>query len=98
ERWSMSATDEDVVPEYTSEPRLPAEPATPSWRPSAPPLALPGEPSVPPQTLPGLSPRDSQPDGEFSQQEQPSAERSRPRVVMPSVHDTAPLAPIPAAA
>ncbi|HVY28568.1 MAG TPA: response regulator, partial [Polyangiaceae bacterium] len=95
--WSIPSGEEDVVPEYTSEPRLPAEPATPSWRPSAPPLALPGEPSVPPQTLPGLSPRDSQPDAEFSQQEQPSAERSRPRVVMPSVHDTGPLVPVPAA-
>ena len=90
ERWSMSATDEDVVPEYTSEPRLPAEPATPSWRPSAPPLALPGEPSLPPETLPGLSPRDGQFEGEFMASEHSSAERSRPRVVMPSVHEAAP--------
>jgi CheY-like chemotaxis protein len=89
ERWSAPTTDEDVVPEYSSEPRLPAEPLAPSWRPSAPPLALPGEPSVPPETLPGLSPRDSQPDAEFAPSEQPSAERSRPRVVMPSVHEAA---------
>ncbi len=88
ERWSVP-TDEDVVPEYSSEPRLPAEPATPSWRPSAPPLALPGEPTVPPQTLPGLSPRESQPEAGFPASEQPSAERSRPRVVMPSVHEAA---------
>ena len=96
ERWSMSASDEDVVPEYTSEPRLPAEPATPSWRPSAPPLALPGEPSVPPETLPGLSPRDGVSEAEFTSTEQSSAGRSRPRVVMPSVHETA--APTAAAA
>jgi CheY-like chemotaxis protein len=89
DRWSVPTTDEDVVPEYTSEPRLPAEPATPSWRPSAPPLALPGEPSVPPETLPGLSPRDSQAETDFSVSEQPSAARSRPRVVMPSVHEAA---------
>ncbi len=88
ERWSVP-TDEDVVPEYTSEPRLPAEPATPSWRPSAPPLALPGEPTVPPETLPGLSPRDGSPDAGFAASEQSSAERSRPRVVMPSVHEAA---------
>lgn len=94
QRWSTPSGEEDVVPEYTSEPRLPAEPATPSWRPSAPPLALPGEPSLPPETLPGLSPRDLQLDGEFSANEQPSAERSRPRVVMPSVHEAAP-APAP---
>jgi DNA-binding response OmpR family regulator len=91
ERWSASS-DEDVVPEYSSEPRLPAEPLTPSWRPSAPPLALPGEPSVPPETLPGLSPRDSHADGDYSPQEVPSAERSRPRVVLPSVHEAAPAA------
>ena len=92
ERWSVPS-DEDVVPEYSSEPRLPAEPATPSWRPSAPPLALPGEPSVPPETLPGLSPRrdGGQSDAEFAASEQPSAERSRPRVVMPSVHEAAPV-------
>jgi hypothetical protein len=94
QRWSTPSGEEDVVPEYTSEPRLPAEPAAPSWRPSAPPLALPGEPSLPPETLPGLSPRDLQLDGEFSAHEQPSAERSRPRVVMPSVHEAAP-APAP---
>lgn len=90
ERWSTPA-DEDVVPEYSSEPRLPAAAAMPSWRPSAPPLALPGEPSVPPETIPGLSPlqRESQPDGDFGSQEHASAERSRPRVVLPSVHDTA---------
>ena len=88
ERWSAPA-DEDVVPEYTSEPRLPAEPAAPSWRPSAPPLALPGEPSVVPETLPGLSPRDSHPDASFMQSSHASAERSRPRVVMPSVHQSA---------
>jgi hypothetical protein len=92
ERWSAPTTDEDVVPEYTSEPRLPAEPATPSWRPSAPPLALPGELSVPPETLPGLSPRDSHPDAEFAPSEQSSAERSRPRVVMPSVHEASSVA------
>jgi CheY-like chemotaxis protein len=96
ERWSMSAGDEDVVPEYTSEPRLPAEPATPSWRPSAPPLALPGEPSLPPETLPGLSPRDNQAEVEFRSTEQASADRSRPRVVMPSVHEAA-AAPTPSA-
>jgi CheY-like chemotaxis protein len=92
ERWSVPS-DEDVVPEYSSEPRLPAEPATPSWRPSAPPLALPGEPSVPPETLPGLSPRreNSQLEAEFAATEQPSAERSRPRVVLPSVHEAAPV-------
>ena len=92
ERWSVPS-DEDVVPEYSSEPRLPAEPATPSWRPSAPPLALPGEPSVPPETLPGLSPRrdNNQLEAEFAASEQPSAERSRPRVVMPSVHEAAPV-------
>jgi DNA-binding response OmpR family regulator len=90
ERWSTPA-DEDVVPEYSSEPRLPAAAAMPSWRPSAPPLALPGEPSVAPETIPGLSPlqRDSQPEGDFASQEHASAERSRPRVVLPSVHDTA---------
>jgi CheY-like chemotaxis protein len=91
ERWSSPVTDEDVVPEYSSEPRMPAEPPMPSWRPSAPPLALPGEPSVPPETLPGLSPsgRDSQSDGDFNGAEHSSAERSRPRVVLPSVHETA---------
>lgn len=89
ERWSVPTGDEDVVPEYSSEPRLPAEPATPSWRPSAPPLALPGEPSVAPETLPGLSPRDSQTESDFEGSEQPSAARSRPRVVMPSVHEAA---------
>lgn len=91
ERWSAAVSDEDVVPEYSSEPRMPAEPAMPSWRPSAPPLALPGEPSVPPETLPGLSPlaRDSQPEADFSGVEHSSADRSRPRVVLPSVHDTA---------
>jgi CheY-like chemotaxis protein len=100
ERWSASA-DEDVVPEYSSEPRLPAERPMPSWRPSAPPLALPGEPSLPPETLPGLNPRDSQPEADFAAAadfapaEQSSAERSRPRVVLPSVHDAAPA---PAAA
>jgi hypothetical protein len=93
QRWSTPSGEEDVVPEYTSEPRLPAEPATPSWRPSAPPLALPGEPSLPPETLPGLSPRELQLDGEFSSHEQPSAERSRPRVVMPSVHEAVPAPP-----
>ncbi len=92
ERWSAPATDEDVVPEYSSEPRLPAEPATPSWRPSAPPLALPGDPSVPPETLPGLSPRhDSHLEAEFTAVEHVSAERSRPRVVLPSVHEAAPV-------
>jgi len=94
--WSVPTTDEDVVPEYTSEPRLPAEPATPSWRPSAPPLALPGEPTLPPETLPGLSPRDSQAETDFSTIEQSSTARSRPRVVMPSVHEAAP-APVPSA-
>jgi CheY-like chemotaxis protein len=91
ERWSAPVTDEDVVPEYTSEPRMPAEPPMPSWRPSAPPLALPGEPSVPPETLPGLSPlgRDSQTGGELHGAEHSSADRSRPRVVLPSVHETA---------
>lgn len=88
ERWSMPITDDDVVPEYTSEPRLPAEPAAPSWRPSAPPLALPGEPSLVPE-LQGLSSLD----GEPSPHEEP-AERARPRVVVPSVHEavTAPPA------
>jgi CheY-like chemotaxis protein len=95
ERWSVPTTDEDVVPEYTSEPRLPAEPLAPSWRPSAPPLALPGEPSVSPETLPGLSPRDSQAE-EFLSAEQSSAERSRPRVVMPSVHEATPAAVVSA--
>jgi hypothetical protein len=90
---STSAADEDVVPEYSSESRLPAEPAVPSWRPSAPPLALPGEPSVPPETLPGLSPGDGQPDPEFSSVEQSSSERSRPRVVLPSVKEGAEPAP-----
>lgn len=89
ERSSAPGGDEDVVPEYSSEPRLPAEGPTPSWRPSAPSLALPGEPSVPPETLPGLSPRDSRPDAEFAPAEHASAERSRPRVVMPSVHESA---------
>ncbi|HYJ11369.1 MAG TPA: response regulator, partial [Polyangiaceae bacterium] len=88
ERFSgISGAEEDVVPEYSSEPRLAAEPQAPSWRPSAPPLALPGEPSVPPETLPGLSPRDSQPDPELSSSEQSSSERSRPRVVLPSVKE-----------
>jgi hypothetical protein len=96
DRFSVSsAAEEDVVPEYSSEPRLPAEPSVPSWRPSAPPLALPGEPSVPPETLPGLSPRDSQPEPEFSAVEQSSAERSRPRVVMPSVKEGASEPPPP---
>ncbi|HKY38301.1 MAG TPA: response regulator [Polyangiaceae bacterium] len=90
ERFSIStAAEEDVVPEYTSEPRLPAEPSAPSWRPSAPPLALPGEPSVAPETLPGLSPRDNQQGPEFSAVEQASSERSRPRVVLPSVKEGA---------
>jgi CheY-like chemotaxis protein len=88
ERWSTAA-DEDVVPEYSSEPRLAAEAPMPSWRPSAPPLALPGEPSVVPETLPGLSPlqRDGQLDADFAPHEHASA--ARPRVVLPSVHDTA---------
>jgi CheY-like chemotaxis protein len=89
ERWSMPISDDDVVPEYSSEPRLPAEPAAPSWRPSAPPLALPGEPSVVPETLQGLNPAD----GEFPAREQLSADRARPRVVMPSVHEAAPASP-----
>ncbi|MDF3071459.1 MAG: hypothetical protein K0R38_7060 [Polyangiaceae bacterium] len=88
DRWSAPITDEDVVPEYSSEPRLPAEPLAPSWRPSAPPLALPGEPSVPPETSPGLGPVLAD---DFAMSEQPSAERSRPRVVMPSVHDAGPV-------
>lgn len=90
ERWATSS-DEDVVPEYASEPRLPAEAPLPSWRPSAPPLALPGQPSLPPETIPGLSPlnREGQPDPDVALQEHASAERSRPRVVLPSVHDTA---------
>jgi CheY-like chemotaxis protein len=92
ERWSVPTTDEDVVPEYSSEPRLPAEPLAPSWRPSAPPLALPGEPSVPPETMPGLSPKSGQVEAEFLAAEHASAERSRPRVVMPSVHEAAPAA------
>ena len=92
ERWSVPITDDDVVPEYSSEPRLPAEPAAPSWRPSAPPLALPGEPSVPPETLPGLSPSDRL-DQEILAHEQLSAERGRPRVVLPSVHEAAPATP-----
>jgi CheY-like chemotaxis protein len=96
ERWSMSAGDEDVVPEYTSEPRLPVEPATPSWRPSAPPLALPGEPSLAPETLPGLSPRESPSNAERTAAAQANAELSRPRVVMPSVHQTAAAALTPA--
>jgi CheY-like chemotaxis protein len=89
ERWSSPTTDEDVVPEYTSEPRLPAEPAIPSWRPSAPPLALPGEPTVPPETLTAFSPRDGRPQADFAPHEQSRAERARPRVVMPSVHEAA---------
>jgi CheY-like chemotaxis protein len=85
ERFSgLSGPEEDVVPEYSSEPRLPAEP---SWRPSAPPLALPGEPSVPPETLTGLSPIDSQPEAEFSSSEHASSARSRPHVVLPSVRE-----------
>jgi CheY-like chemotaxis protein len=92
ERWSVPITDDDVVPEYSSEPRLPAEPAAPSWRPSAPPLALPGEPSVPPETLPGLSPSDRL-DQEILAHEQLSAERGRPRVVLPSVHEIVPASP-----
>jgi CheY-like chemotaxis protein len=87
-RLSMPA-DEDVVPEYQSEPRLPAEPGLPSWRPSAPPLALPGQLTVPPETLPGLSPSDSELDGDFASSEHGSVERSRPRVVLPSVNDSA---------
>ncbi|RYZ02931.1 MAG: response regulator [Myxococcales bacterium] len=90
DRWSAPITDEDVVPEYSSEPRLPAEPLAPSWRPSAPPLALPGEPSVPPETSPGLGPMLS--DGDYPISEHSSADRSRPRVVMPSVHDAVPVA------
>jgi CheY-like chemotaxis protein len=92
ERWSVPITDDDVVPEYSSEPRLPAEPAAPSWRPSAPPLALPGEPSVPPETLAGLIPTDRL-DQEILAHEQLSAERGRPRVVLPSVHEAAPATP-----
>ncbi len=91
DRWSAPITDEDVVPEYSSEPRLPAEPLAPSWRPSAPPLALPGQPSVPPETSPGLGPTLAE--AEYPISEQPSAERSRPRVVMPSVNEGAPAAP-----
>jgi CheY-like chemotaxis protein len=93
ERWSVPITDDDVVPEYSSEPRLPAEPAAPSWRPSAPPLALPGEPSVVPETLPGLSPSEHRLDQEILAHEQLSAERGRPRVVLPSMHDVAPASP-----
>ncbi|HEY6077761.1 MAG TPA: response regulator, partial [Polyangiaceae bacterium] len=90
ERWSLSTgADDDVVPEYSSEPRLPAEAALPSWRPSAPPLALPGEPSVPSETVMGLSPRDSQPESDFSG-ENGSATRALPRVVLPSVGEETP--------
>ncbi len=101
ERSSYSHFDDDVVPEYPSEPRLPTASQTPSWRPSAPPLALVGsspeaakadDPSVAPATLPGLSPLGQLETEGLAPNEPPSPsvpERSRPRVVLPSVHGAA---------
>lgn len=94
ERWSVATADEDVVPEYSSEPRLSTQPATPSWRPSAPPLEIPASSSAPPETLPGLSPREASFEGELSAVAHANAERSRPRVVLPSVHGAVPVATV----
>jgi DNA-binding response OmpR family regulator len=80
---------DDVVPDRSSEPRLPvSDVLAPSWRPSAPPLSALGQPAV---TIPGLRPADV---GSVV-----TAERGgRSRVVMPSVQQAVEPAPEPATA
>jgi CheY-like chemotaxis protein len=67
---------DDVVPDRSSEPRMPvSDVLAPSWRPSAPPLSGLGQPPV---TIPGLRPADLG-------SAMPADRSGRSRVVMPSV-------------
>ena len=80
---------DDVVPDRSSEPRLPvSDVLAPSWRPSAPPLSGLGQPPV---TIPGLRPANLA--STF-----PADRGGRSRVVMPSVQPTTEAAPEPAPA